>query len=118
MTPTLGFSFGGLFFKTKGFAQSDLYLKNTFKNKNLKMFFFKTLIVPAESSLLPVAKTAPRQKLLAELTRDHNTQVKKLQKLTRPAHRPPRSPWRRSTLCHHPLEDARETRGRPRVIPP
>ena len=67
---------------------------------------------------LPVAKTAPRQKLLAELTRDHNTQVKKLQKLTRPAHRPPRSPWRRSTLCHHPLEDARETRGRPRVIPP
>ena len=51
MTPTLGFSFGGLFFKTKGFAQSDLYLKNTFKNKNLKMFFLKTLIVPAESSL-------------------------------------------------------------------
>jgi hypothetical protein len=39
--------------------------------------------------MLPVAKTAPRQKLLAELTRDHNTQVKKLQKLTRPAHRPP-----------------------------
>ena len=56
------------------------------------MFFFKTLIVPAESSLLPVAKTAPRQKLLAELTRDHNTQVKKLQKLTRPAHRPPPIP--------------------------
>ena len=92
MTPTLGFSFGGLFFKTKGFAQSDLYLKNTFKNKNLKMFFLKTLIVPAESSLLPVAKTAPRQKLLAELTRDHNTQVKKLQKLSRLAHRPPPIP--------------------------
>jgi len=32
-----------------------------------------------------VAKTAPRQKLLA----DHNIQQKKLQKHTRPAHPPP-----------------------------
>ena len=40
MTPTLGLSFGRLFFKKKIFAQSNLYLKNNFKNKNLKMIFF------------------------------------------------------------------------------
>ena len=30
----------------------------------------------------------------------------------------PRSPWRRTTLCHHPLEDAREAHRRPRITPP
>ena len=30
----------------------------------------------------------------------------------------PRSPWRRTTLCHHPLEDAREAHRRPRINPP
>ena len=29
-----------------------------------------------------------------------------------------RSPWRRTILCHHPLEDARKAHGRPHITPP
>jgi hypothetical protein len=46
MTPTLGFSYGRFFSKKRSLVQSDLHLKNNFKN--LKINFKQTLIVPAK----------------------------------------------------------------------
>ncbi len=64
------------------------------------------------------------QKLLAykncsqSLIRDHNTHAKKLPKTRVRLTLLPPILWRRATLCHHPLEDARKTHGRPHITPP
>jgi hypothetical protein len=62
---------------------------------------------------VPHAKTA-REEFLPPVAHKQKKSKNTLIQLTTL----PRSPWRRTTLCHHPLEDAREAHGRPRITPP
>ena len=54
-------------------------------------------------------KLLPSKNCSQSSLRDHNTQAKTT---------PPRSTWRRLTLCCCPLEDSHETHGRPHITPP
>jgi hypothetical protein len=64
-------------------------------------------------------KKGPRKNTVHELSSDTtNTQAKNLQTQALSPTMPSRSLWRRTTLCHHSLEDAHKTHGQPCNTPP